>query len=436
LRALHVFTTYPGEADEGSAVFGRGLTRELRRQGAEVEVLASRARRLDSRRAFHIVWPNELPERGQVDGIPVRRFRSIGIPSPAAALIDRAVLRHWHRRQAREERGGGERLDVEGLFAGAGGWPAHLDLAARAGRGPLSPGLLRAVRARAREVDVVLAGHAPFGLPGWVERAARGRAPVVLLPFLHEADPFHHLPSLHATYRQAAAVLTLSPHTAELLGRHLPGARAVAIGAAADLDTFDAGAVSGDRFRRRHGLEEERIVLFVGRKDAGKRYDLALRAAADLPQGCRLVMVGRDVDRRPLPPGVVHVERLPAAELADAYDASELLLHPSDQESFGIVCLEAWLRRKPVLANARCGASAALIEDGRDGVLLDPAADWGAAVRDLLADPERARRLGEAGRERVLREFTWERVGARALGVYEEVAGAAAERRAPIGASP
>jgi glycosyltransferase involved in cell wall biosynthesis len=415
-----VFPTYPGEPDEGSSIYARALSRELARRGVEVEVLSTRARRLRMRRAFHIDWPNELEGRTTVDGVALSRYRALSLPGPAGALTDRLAQRGWRRAAPVADP---DELDPEALFATAGRWSRRADLAARMGRGPLAPGLLAAVTRLAGRCDVVLAGHAPFGLMGWVRCAARLRGGrIVLLPFLHEADPFHHLPSLHRAYRRAAAVLTLSDHTAELLHRHVPGSNPVAVGAGADLATFDAPGISGERFRSAHGLGGRPILLFVGRKEPGKRYDLALRAVAGAGEDAALVMVGRDVDRKPLPRGVLHLERLEPAELADAYGACDLLLHPSEQESFGMVCLEAWLRRKPVIVNRACGASAALISHDVDGLLCGEPEAWRAAVARLTSDPAEAARMGEAGREKVLAGYTWERVGHRVHELYRELA--------------
>jgi glycosyltransferase involved in cell wall biosynthesis len=419
VRALHVFPTYPGEPDEGSSIYARALNRELARRGVELELLTTRARHLRMRRMFHIDWPDELERRDVVDGVPLDRFRSVSLPASAGALADRLARRRWRRIAPATDP---DELDPQTLFATGPRWSRGADLAARLGRGPLVPGLLAALGRRAGRCDLVLAGHAPFGLMGWVQSVARLRGRrVVLLPFIHEADPFHHLPSLHRAYREAAAVLTLSVHTAELLHEHVPGSRPIAVGAGADLATFDAPGISGERFRSAHGLGDRRILLFVGRKDAGKRYDLALRAAAGAGDGATLVLVGKDVDGKPLPRGVLHLERLDPSELADAYDACDLFLHPSEQESFGMVCLEAWLRRKPVLANRACGASAALISDGEDGLLCGEPSEWSGAVARLFSEPDEARRMGEAGRDKVLARFTWERVGRRVHELYREL---------------
>jgi glycosyltransferase involved in cell wall biosynthesis len=86
--------------------------------------------------------------------------------------------------------------------------------------------------------------------------------------------------------------------------------------------------------------------------------------------------------------------------------------------------LEAWCYGLPVVG-ARAGGVPDVIDDGRDGILV-PFGDvpaLAAAVGGLLRDCETARRMGAAGRAKVLRELTWEQVYVRARAVYEEVAG-------------
>jgi phosphatidylinositol alpha-1,6-mannosyltransferase len=79
-------------------------------------------------------------------------------------------------------------------------------------------------------------------------------------------------------------------------------------------------------------------------------------------------------------------------------------------EGFGIVFLEAMAHGKAVIG-PRVGAPAEFIRSGEHGLLVDPAnpGELSEALIELLQDPGRARRMGEAGKEWVAREFTFER---------------------------
>ncbi len=98
-----------------------------------------------------------------------------------------------------------------------------------------------------------------------------------------------------------------------------------------------------------------------------------------------------------------------------------------------IVVLEAMAAGRPVVASDVAGLPLA-VADGETGLLVperDPAA-LAAAVGALLADPERARRLGAAGRRRVEAELNWEAIAAVHDRLYRQAAaGATAGSRAP-----
>ena len=75
-------------------------------------------------------------------------------------------------------------------------------------------------------------------------------------------------------------------------------------------------------------------------------------------------------------------------------------------EAFGLTVAEAMWKKAPVVASA-VGGIRDQIDDGVDGVLVDPANGlaWAEAVRDLLLFPERAQEMGLAAHESVRREF-------------------------------
>ncbi|MCE7948230.1 MAG: glycosyltransferase family 1 protein [Chloroflexi bacterium CFX4] len=108
-------------------------------------------------------------------------------------------------------------------------------------------------------------------------------------------------------------------------------------------------------------------------------------------------------------------------EMAAWYARAALFVQPSFYETFGIACLEAMCFRLPVVA-ARVGGLPEVVEDGVTGILVppnDPQA-LGEAILSLLRDPEKRRRMGERGREKVLAEFTAERVADLSEAFYRE----------------
>ena len=176
--------------------------------------------------------------------------------------------------------------------------------------------------------------------------------------------------------------------------------------------------------RDRFHLGDGPVVVCVGRMDPVKRQDLAIRAIAKVRRAfpeVRLLLVGggsfttrglgsnkgaawrarldREVRRLRLTENVVFTDTVPAPLLNAAYDAADVFLHPAPYEGFGLVAVEAWTHRRPVVVSRGAGCSE-LIESGLNGYATSPGSvrEIARRVEDLLRHPEAATRMGEAGR--------------------------------------
>jgi glycosyltransferase involved in cell wall biosynthesis len=94
----------------------------------------------------------------------------------------------------------------------------------------------------------------------------------------------------------------------------------------------------------------------------------------------------------------------------------------SHWEGFSLAVLEAMAAGLPIVATRVMGASEA-IQEGITGLLVSPGHPpaLAQAILDLINDPERARRFGVCGRQRVEQQFTRERMIARISQLYQEV---------------
>ncbi len=101
---------------------------------------------------------------------------------------------------------------------------------------------------------------------------------------------------------------------------------------------------------------------------------------------------------------------LDAAEVSRLFTRAAVVAVPSHVESFGLVAMEAMAHAAPVVGSA-VGAMADLIEDGSTGLSFAAGDRPGLArqLARLIDDPELARRLGQAGAERVRSLLTWQR---------------------------
>jgi glycosyltransferase involved in cell wall biosynthesis len=114
--------------------------------------------------------------------------------------------------------------------------------------------------------------------------------------------------------------------------------------------------------------------------------------------------------------------RVEAEDIARAYAESSLAVIPSLYEGFGFPAGEAMASEVPVISS-RGGALPEVVgEDGACGVLVPPQSGpaLAHAMDALLDQPARRLAMGKAGRERVLREFTWTHAAQRTVDVYRE----------------
>jgi trehalose synthase len=160
----------------------------------------------------------------------------------------------------------------------------------------------------------------------------------------------------------------------------------------------------------------------------------AVSAVADDPEGMRVLSEALSL-RETLPSAVrarVHLASLPMedpqenATIVNALQRhARIVLQKSLAEGFGLTVAEAMWKARPVIAS-RIGGIQDQIVDGESGVLLDDPHDlagYGAAVRDLLADPRRADHIGHRARERVREHFTSPRSLLDYLAVIRELLG-------------
>lgn len=183
-----------------------------------------------------------------------------------------------------------------------------------------------------------------------------------------------------------------------------------------------------EAFRSEHGIRRN-MVLFLGQKLGYKGFDVLLAAAprvwAREPETSFVFMGPHYDDSREriaaLGDGrVVDIGRVDAMDpmKASALAAADVFALPSRQEGIGGVYIEAWAMGKPVIG---CRIPFLTIEDGVDGYLVeqDPEA-LAARLLELLGDRDKARAMGERGREKVAREYAWEGIVTRVESFYGE----------------
>jgi len=409
MRVLHVTQGY-FPALGGTELLVQRVSEELAaRWHVQVDVLTTNCYNGD---AFYTPSLPRLPDGwSEINGVRVRRF-------PVRRRISWAL----RRPQA---------------IAYRLGLPFNDRVRALAG-GPIVPGLREAIRSA--PADVIAAASFPLLHMFDALAAARAsRRPCVLIGCIHPDDRWgFDRPMIDEAIRAADAYIALTPYEAEyVIARGARRDRVFAIGVGVDAATYDG--VTGEEAKWRLGFDRRPLVGFIGQMAQHKGLDTLLRAMPQVwrsqPDVNLLIAGGRTLFANQVeqivqmwPEAFRRRTRryfgFPEEKKPWLFGAIDVLACPSGFESFGITYLEAWAARRPVIG-ARAGAVPTVISENEDGLLVEYQDEraLARAVLELLGNPARARAMGEAGRAKVCARYTWDRVAAEYLRVYEDVSG-------------
>lgn len=306
---------------------------------------------------------------------------------------------------------------------------------------PRVPGLNRHLaNGPPNDYDVVHATNVPADsmVCAAFRYATRHGLPFILTPFVHLGESHDEIVRRYYTMPHQVLMMQKSDRIIvqtdlerdylSALGVPTSAMRKVGVG----ISPEKLRGGSGARFREKHGLRMP-IVFYIGVQAYDKGTVHLIEAMMHLwQQGCLadLVLAGSMMSSfeqyvRSLPDWVRRrchlLGFIPEEEKRDLLDAGDIFVMPSRTDSFGIVYLEAWLYRKPVIG-ALAGGVPEVIRDGEDGFLV-PFGDvprLAEAIRTLLSDRTMAARFGARGYETAV-SHSWDRKCAAIKSIYREL---------------
>jgi glycosyltransferase involved in cell wall biosynthesis len=272
--------------------------------------------------------------------------------------------------------------------------------------GVCSTALLAHLDAHASSYRAVILGPYLFGLTYFAALAHPSRA--LLVPCLHD-EPFARLAAMRRLFTETAGCLFNSDAEREL-ARELfgfPDSRARVVGMG--LDAFSADPAA---FATRHGIPAP-YVLYSGRREPLKGTPLICdymhafrrRTGRDV----RLVFTGSgQIDAPPdLWPAITDAGFVSEQEKHEAMAGALAFIHPSVNESFGIVLLESFLAGTPALVHAKSRVLVSQCRAAGAGLWFRHYPDFETQLSYLLDNPDARRALGENGRRFVSTRYSW-----------------------------
>ena len=180
--------------------------------------------------------------------------------------------------------------------------------------------------------------------------------------------------------------------------------------------------------------ENKKIVLYVGRIDPRKGLDYLTDALLSLPNAFLIIVGSGDHDSTNALKSKIADNRLSERsllvptvmqeELNKYYNIADVLCLPTNDitETFGVVLIEAWAVKKPVVVTD-IPAPKRMVEGCGGGIVARrmDAKDIADKLRTILNDPESARRMGEQGHDYVIKNFSFQKLADRLVDIYSSI---------------
>lgn len=197
----------------------------------------------------------------------------------------------------------------------------------------------------------------------------------------------------------------------------------VNIGTGISIDKYKVSKEKTEDFKKKYGIATNDITIgYVGRLVKGKGVSILIdsfRKTYQKNKNLKLLLAGSTTEYVSEIKKIIQEEQLPILLIENFEDdlksvifhSIDIFVLASQSESFGVVFLEAWACKKPVVGS-RMGATECLLTEGDDGLLfeLNDPNSLTVALETLIKDSDLQKRLGENGYQKILNNYTWEKI--------------------------
>ena len=377
MKLAFVIPRYGAQIAGGVETLVREFATRLVNQGEQVEVWSTQA--LD-----HRTWQNELPAGQSIEeGVSVFRFP-----------VDERNLDQWVPIQIAISEG--FRVSIEDQLK----WMKH---------SVNSCELFEKIIIDGPKFDALIFAPYLFGLTFWGSQIYPDKS--ILLPCLHDES---------YAYQEIIRVM-------------LGEVKGCIFNAEAEKDVAQSlvgpikGAVVGMGFDRFEPLSDSSCsilpkspyLIYLGRKELGKGvgdlldYFVKAKDTGGISFEISLVLAGggsvEDLQRPSYfdRPDIVDLGRVSEEDKRAILTNALALIHPSVNESFSIVLMEAWREKTPVIVNAKGAVTSAHVKDSNGGLYYDNIDEFCEVINQLSSDATLCSDLGQAGSRYVYDRYSW-----------------------------
>jgi glycosyltransferase involved in cell wall biosynthesis len=266
----------------------------------------------------------------------------------------------------------------------------------------------------------IICGPYPTSVPfyGYLMKILKPPVKLILVPCIHVEDPIHTGRVLKFISRRADKIMVLTKEETNFFkSLGIKDDDIIEIGVGVD-DTL----LNAKKENRRDYVFD--YVLYMGQEVPHKNIILlidAMRKVWDKYDKVKLILAGAKTSYSKVIDDyinnleentrekIIRLNDFDDSKKIELLDNCKIMVLPSSKESFGIVFVEAWSRKKPVIG-AKIPAVRYLIKDGRNGLLFEngDADDLAIKILFLLNNSERANEIGNSGYKTVVENYKWD----------------------------
>ena len=299
-------------------------------------------------------------------------------------------------------------------------------------KGPISYPMWRAIK----KFNGDIIGATPFNyLHMYYPIIGKKRLPVVHYGALHIKNGKVPRTVLNAIFVSDGYIANTVFEKNILLSYGIPSEKLFTVGPGVDISNFEES--SGEAIRKKFNLRNAPVVAFIGRITSYKGVDTLIYAMQEvwkkIPEAYLLIAGSSTIYAEKL---LLIIENLPEEsqkriiwiqnflneDKAELFAACDVFVSVSKEESFGIVYLEAWASKKPVIGG-KIGAVSSVITNNQNGILVDygDIAALAKGIIKLLEDKKFSNFLANNGYEKTKQNYSWETVTQKLRSVYQTV---------------
>jgi glycosyltransferase involved in cell wall biosynthesis len=284
--------------------------------------------------------------------------------------------------------------------------------------GPFCPDMWNDLLKMENKSDLIVTSAFPYDhiIPAFVA-SKKHKIPLITIPFLHLEYPEYYLTGLKITLlSESNAIVVNTKHEKDtLLNLNIDNSKIHLIPPGIEIDAITE---SNSNFRQRLDVSQDSLtILFVGNMSVEKGVITLIESLKSLwskSEDIQLVLIGSSThifdeyikkQKTKFLKNIRQLGIVTEKEKLEAFDSCDIFVMPSKTESFGLVYLESWKYKKPVIG-CNIPAVSDLIDDGINGILVD----YGNISQltnsiKKLTDSDLRLRMGESGYQKLITKY-------------------------------